>query len=68
MFAISGIPLFDLVILTSLEDRGNYLKNSLDIVDGATPVSLLRILHAENQLILLRIQMKFFKNIKLFVY
>ena len=41
MFAISGIPPLDLVILNNLKVRGNYLRNSIDTLDGATPISLL---------------------------
>ena len=41
VFVISGIPPRGLVMLNNLEVRGNYLRNSLDFLDGAIPVSLL---------------------------
>ena len=41
MFAISCIPPLDLIILNNLEVRENYLRNSLDTLVGAIPVSFL---------------------------
>ena len=42
VFAVSGIPPIDLIILKNLEVRENYLSNSLDALDGVIPVSLLQ--------------------------
>ncbi|GFW63373.1 transforming growth factor-beta-induced protein ig-h3 [Trichonephila clavipes] len=41
MFAISGIPPIDLVILNNLDVRETYLSTSLGTLDGTIPVSLL---------------------------
>ncbi|GFV01624.1 putative 115 kDa protein in type-1 retrotransposable element R1DM [Trichonephila clavipes] len=41
VFAISGIPPIDLVILNNLDVRENYLSTSLGTLDGMIPVSLL---------------------------
>ncbi|GFX87852.1 RNase H domain-containing protein [Trichonephila clavipes] len=41
VFAISGIPPIDLVILNKIDGRENYLSTSLDTLDGRIPVSLL---------------------------
>ncbi|GFY19219.1 RNase H domain-containing protein [Trichonephila clavipes] len=41
VFAISGIPPIDLVILNNLDVRENYLSTSLGTLDGTIPVSLL---------------------------
>ncbi|GFV06759.1 RNase H domain-containing protein [Trichonephila clavipes] len=40
VFAISGIPPIDLVILNNLDVRENYLSTSLGTLDGTIPVSL----------------------------
>ncbi|GFX39706.1 RNase H domain-containing protein [Trichonephila clavipes] len=41
VFAISGIPPNDLVILNNLDVQENYLSTNLDTLDGTIPVSLL---------------------------
>ncbi|GFT09141.1 RNase H domain-containing protein [Trichonephila clavipes] len=41
VFAISGIPPIDLVILNNLDVRENYLSTSLGTLDGTIPLSLL---------------------------
>ncbi|GFY32734.1 hypothetical protein TNCV_4638401 [Trichonephila clavipes] len=41
-FAISGIPLIDLVIPNNLDVRENYFSTSLGTLDGMVPVSLLQ--------------------------
>ncbi|GFY50683.1 retrovirus-related Pol polyprotein from type-1 retrotransposable element R1 4 [Trichonephila inaurata madagascariensis] len=67
LFAISGKPPIDLVILNNLDVRENYLSISLGKLDGTIPVSLLPHPSCRKPITLVTYtQMKSFKNIKLF--